>query len=338
MGATRPPASWRQPQNHLHHLLESPWYRLLLRVNTALHRATHKFFDGLDYSYLHVPVTTMSISSPMGLGSDSRPVRAVIEGRPVYLADSLQFLLELGCRVNDKPVYYISSSFRGEDVDKTHLSEFCHSEVEIDGDLDDIVRLGGRYLSHLCAALLERVPSELEAAAGNLRHLNRVATLSGEFPRIRFDEALLLLTDVPAASKQAAPGVLALTRLGESELMNRLGAPLWVTHMPALACPFYQRPELNTESCLSADLLLGPGEILGAGERCRDYFELERSLQRHRVDGNSYAWYLEMKRATPRETSGFGLGMERFLMWALAADDIRDCTLWLRKCGEVIDP
>lgn len=37
----------------------------------------------------------------------------------------------------------------------------------------------------------------------------------------------------------------------------------------------------------------------------------------------AYSWYLEMKRNYPRKTAGFGLGLERLLMWVLQIADIR---------------
>lgn len=55
---------------------------------------------------MHLPVTTGSISSPMGRGSDSLPVKVKLEGVETYLADSMQFLLEYGCRLTNKGVYY----------------------------------------------------------------------------------------------------------------------------------------------------------------------------------------------------------------------------------------
>lgn len=40
----------------------------------------------------------------------------------------------------------------------------------------------------------------------------------------------------------------------------------------------------------------------------------------------------------PLQTSGFGLGVERFIAWVLDHDDIRDCTLLLRDHKQVILP
>ncbi|KAK0138797.1 hypothetical protein N1851_024659 [Merluccius polli] len=65
----------------------------------------------------------------MGLGSDSEPVFVNILGQDVYLADSMQFVLEYFLRFQENLLgtYYISTSFRGEDPDATHLNQFYHS-------------------------------------------------------------------------------------------------------------------------------------------------------------------------------------------------------------------
>ncbi|ACM31458.1 MULTISPECIES: asparagine synthetase A [Rhizobium/Agrobacterium group] len=334
----RPPSSWREPENHLSQLITSPWYRLLHEVRCSIDGGTRIFFEGFGADNLHVPVTTGSVSSPMGLGSDSLPVRAIIQDKEIYLADSLQFLLELGIRIARRPVYYISSSFRGEDVDPTHLAEFSHSEVEIEGDLNEIIDLGGKYVSHLAQTLLDKCEGQILNSVGSLNHLQDVAKLKGNFPRLRHSDALELLHSEPRATKELLPGVATITRAGERQIMEVIGSPVWITHMPRKSCPFYQRPEEGSDACLSADLLLGPGEILGAGERCEDFLSTSRSVADHEVDPSPYQWYLEMKRSSPLRTAGFGLGIERFIMWALDVGDIRDCCLWLRKHGEVINP
>lgn len=334
----RPPSSWRNPQDHLVRLLDSPWYALLHRVSETVIRETWRFFDAENYHYLFVPVTTTSISSPMGAGSDSKPVMAQINGGQLYLADSLQFLLELGVRISGGSAWYVSNSFRGENVDATHLSEFCHAEVEIVGDLDDVITLGSRYVTHLARGVLQHNRDDLIAAAGTDRHVQTVADLSADFPRVRFNDLLMKFADHRDLFAEVLPGVQSLTRAGERALLDIYGEPVWVTHMQAMACPFYQRPEPGTDACLSADLLLGPGEILGAGARCIDAESTLESLARHKVAQKDYKWYIDMKRRMPMKTAGFGLGVERFIMWILKADDIRDCTFWQRSHGCVIEP
>ncbi|KAK0138766.1 hypothetical protein N1851_024682 [Merluccius polli] len=71
----------------------------------------------------------------MGLGSDSEPVFVNILGQDVYLADSMQFVLEYFLRFQENLLgtYYISTSFSREDPDATHLNQFYHVECELRG-------------------------------------------------------------------------------------------------------------------------------------------------------------------------------------------------------------
>ena len=93
------------------------------------------------------------------------------------------------------------------------------------------------------------------------------------------------------------------------------------------------RPTNPEGTARCADLLLGSGEVVGCGERHTTAADTRRALLAHRVDPKAYEWYLRMKAIKPMRTSGFGLGMERFLMWALRHDDIRDLHVMPRLKG-----
>jgi len=49
------------------------------------------------------------------------------------------------------------------------------------------------------------------------------------------------------------------------------------------------------------------------------------SLKRQNISTEPYEWYIDIRRnKNYKTTSGFGLGIERFLAWALAKESIRD--------------
>ena len=83
---------------------------------------------------------------------------------------------------------------------------------------------------------------------------------------------------------------------------------------------------------------MGIGETIGCGERHMNYEQLLVALKKHCVDEKEYEWYVEMKKQFPLQTSGFGMGIERFLMWVLKAQDIRNMQICLRFNGENILP
>ena len=128
-------------------------------------------------------------------------------------------------------------------------------------------------------------------------------------------------------------------RPGERELMKRFGGFVWVTHWDHLAVPFYQAFADDThQAALNADLLFGMGETVGSGERHAGSEEMTAALDLHQVSGESYEWYSRMKQQQPMRTAGFGLGIERLLMWVLDHDDIRDMQLLPRTNGRLDVP
>jgi asparaginyl-tRNA synthetase len=330
--------SWRDPGRHLTRLMEDPWYRSVLRLTDCIIASSVAFWRARDFAALAVPVTTGSISSPMGKGSDSKPVRATIFGRDLYLADSSQFLLELGTRMFPTGVYYTSCSFRGEGTDARHLSEFTHIEAEMPGGLDDVIQVVDDFVRHLTTEVRSNCANELrQVLDGSLGHIDDFLGLDA-VPRITHDDARRELAKVPTAFNEVLPGHYAITPVGEEFLTERFGGAVWLTHLPASLSPFYQRATADGQHCFAADLLLGGREVVGSGERCPDEVTLTKSLRDHDVSPEAYTWYVEMKRLRPMQTSGFGLGLERLLMWLMRADDIRDCTLWLRETGSVKGP
>jgi aspartyl/asparaginyl-tRNA synthetase len=315
-----------------------PWYRALVDTQDVLTAATVGYWSGRGLRFGHLPLTTTTVSSPMGLGSDSRPVEIEMFGVRTCLADSMQFGLEYLCRLSSAGAYYLMPSFRGEDVDATHLSQFMHAEAELPGDLDTVIGAVESYVRYLVGELAARCEPQIAAAAGGVDHLARVIADPAPFARITFDEAAQILDNDPAHVHASPDGPWrTLTRAGEHELMRRCGEFLWVTHWDHLAVPFYQAVD-HAGRALNADLLFGQGEVVGAGQRHGTGQEVLAALAAHEVSPEAYQWYVAMKHDTPLRTAGFGLGIERFLLWLLRHDDIRDLQIWPRANGRRIAP
>lgn len=349
------PQLWRLGDGFANAALQSPWYQTLFAIQSTFFHASIDFFrsPGLDYQYLLVPLTTGSISSPMGLGSDSKPVSVRLHSEDTYLADSQQFLLEYALRYDDRTpgAYYVGTSCRGEDHDSTHLNQFCHVECELRGGLDSGLDVANRYIVALTRALLQRHHEAIRTYAGTTAHMTDLLQLfarhGGRFPTVSLDEALAL------PEMEGGEGVLwtytvadrpecgrSLTRLGEQTLIARYGGACWVVEMDHLGVPFYQAytdtSDRNKARC--GDLLLGLGEVVGCGNRHTTAEEALAALKQHCVDPNDYAWYVDMRRLKPLDTTGWGIGSERFLSWVLQHDDIRDVQLLPRLKGITCAP
>lgn len=335
----RPQKSWKNLDTHYLSVLHDPWYKKLVDVENLISRYTSKFYEQKGMKTLYLPITTGSISSPMGLGSDSLPVKINLCNVDTYLADSMQFMLEYGCRIVPEGCYYLMPSFRGESADETHLCQFYHSEAEIPGTLEDVMQLVEEYIKFLCSGILEVYADELREIAGDISHIEKLLNRDGEIDRITMEDAISLLSNNPEYISYHEAGFKMLNRKGEQALMAEFDGMVWLTNFDALSVPFYQAlDKSNPTKALNADLLLGIGEVVGAGERHVNGAEVYKALEMHKVDSLEYNWYCQMKNEYPMQTSGFGLGIERFILWLFNHNDIRDCQIIMRFNGVDIIP
>lgn len=313
-------------------LLGSQRVRLLAELHDVVASSTSTFWRERSAGTLLLPLTTGSASSPMGRGSDSTPVVVQIGSAEVFLADSMQFYLELGVRILGRTAYYVMPSFRGELADATHLPQFFHSEAELVGGLDDVIETSEAYLRFVTSAILRQCSDRLEADGIKTAHLEGLAQ-SSSFPRLSFEEVVRV---VPSYV-EAHDGWRSLSKPGERALMEHCGGPVWMTHFDHLAVPFYQAfLDERRLTAMNADLLFGLGEVIGAGQRHAVVDDVLRALKMHDVEPSRYQWYLEMKRLAPLCTAGFGMGVERFLAWVLQVEDIREVQLIRRDQPQVI--
>lgn len=313
--------------------ITNPWFSKVIEVQHSIHLETHNLWNSKGFKCINLPLTTGSISSPMGLGSDSSPVKIDLMGSETYLADSMQFALELGCRITKAGCYYIMPSFRGEMPDSTHLSQFFHSELEIEGGLDDVMSCVEEYIYSLTKRISSDLSDSLSMFVKDFSHIEQVLDCKASFPRITLDEAKKILKGDDYIRNIPKIGSI-LTRKGELALIDYFKSPVWLTHFDHLTVPFYQAVDKSDPTkALAADLLMGPGEVVGCGERHRDVEEVLSSLRMHRVSRDSYEWYCQIRESFPLKTSGFGMGIERFLMWIFKHDDIRDFEILPRANG-----
>lgn len=309
----------------------NPWVHLLLDLQNEFSYATYSFYRSLKIPTIYLPITTGAISSPMGLGSDSSPVEIELFGVKTYLSDSMQFFLEYGCRFIPHGCFYIMPSFRGENSDKRHLCQFYHSEAEIPGDFENIRQLVENYVKYLSQWMLDRCADPLLEIVGSVTHIEKMASIS-HFPTIEYNEAILVLQNFEGCLSNNQLGISSITPCGEAKLIQLFDGVVWLNNMDERLVPFYQATTKNG-CAICGDLLFGIGEVVGAGQRCENDTELISSLERHNVSTEGYDWYIKMKKYYPMKTSGFGMGTERFLMWIMKHDDIRDCQLISRTNG-----
>jgi len=330
--------AWRNSREFFSNVLFSPWYRTIGKLLAEINAATHRFYTDRSIGSIPVPITCYSISSPFGLGSDSEPVEINLFDNSVFLADSMQFHLEYLLRQGFEGVYYLMPTFRGETPDTRHLNQFFHSEMEMRGNLEDVMCMVENYIRYCVDAIYRKFAEDINYLGGGLAHVEDFLNSSSRIPRISFEETKEIVPRKAPFYKFADQQEISLTAEGEAVLLAYFKQPVWLTHLLARSVPFYQAQTPDGHHAYCADLLMGIGEIVGCGQRHQTREETLSSLITHQVDPNAYAWYLRMKEEMPLLTSGFGMGVERLILWLLNHNDIRDIPLFNRLKGNEYAP
>lgn len=305
--------------------VSNPWFQLIATLHDEILRGSYEFFGNLGLRTVPLPFAASSVASPIGLGSDSLPLPMQIGGRQLYLPDSMQFGLEYGCRLFEHGCFCVFPSFRGDDLDRRHLRHYYHAEAEIRGEFEDAVKLAEEYIRFLTSRL-STYSLQIEKFAGNVEHIELLRD-SSEIPRITLDDACRLIPKKYVQTDEKL-GFRMLTDDGEQLLLEKMKSPVWLIDLDHLAVPFYQAfADVNVKTAKAADLLMGLGEVVGLGERHPNIESVKAAMKLHKLPATGYRWYLNMKKQFPLRTSGFGVGIERYLCWLLRRNNVWDCQL-----------
>jgi aspartyl/asparaginyl-tRNA synthetase len=108
--------------------------------------------------------------------------------------------------------------------------------------------------------------------------------------------------------------------------------------MDYLSVPFYQAyADQDRLKARYGDLLMGIGEMGGLGERHTTVAQVKEALLQHQVPLETYQWYMDIRNFREVPSVGWGMGMERFMLWLLKHNDVRDIAIILRlKTGKYL--
>ena len=130
-----------------------------------------------------------------------------------------------------------------------------------------------------------------------------------------------------------------LTDEDERKLVADLGAPVFLTHFPRDMKAFYMKVDPHDKKVvLAGDLLIpGVGETTGGSERISDEKELKESLKLFKLKTKDYDWYMDLRKYGSIPHSGFGLGVERLVMWLTGTEHIMD-TIPFPRTADRLEP
>ena len=312
----------------------------IARVRNTLTQAIHRYFDERGFLWVNTPIITANdcegagelfrVSTLDAVNRSAAPTDDTQDffGRETYLTVSGQLNLEAYCLALSK-VYTFGPTFRAENSNTSrHLAEFWMVEPEIAfADLDDNAALAEDFLKVILAETLSRRGDDMAFFAeridkGVIERLEHV--VETPFERLEYGEAIKLLERSGETFEFPVRWGLDLQSEHERYLTERhIGGPVVVVNYPKDIKAFYMRGNDDGRTVAAMDVLVpGVGEIIGGSQREERLDALEARMPPG--VGEELWWYRDLRRYGTVPHAGFGLGLERLVLYATGMENIRD--------------
>jgi len=329
----------------------------IARVRHCLSLAIHRYFHERGFFWVHTPIITASDAEGAGemfrvstldlknLREVPRTPEGAIDfsqdffGKEAFLTVSGQLNVETYCLALSK-VYTFGPTFRAENSNTSrHLAEFWMVEPEIAfGDLSADADLAESFLKYILTALLNERADDMKFFADRIDKtcLARVeAFVKSSFQRMTYTEAIAALER--SGRKFEFPVRWGMDLQSEHERWlteEHVKAPVIVMNYPKEIKAFYMRMNDDGTTVAAMDVLApGIGEIIGGSQREERLDRLDQRLAELGLDPQVYWWYRDLRRYGTVPHAGFGLGLERTIIYATGMGNIRDVIPFPRTPG-----
>ncbi|MBF0597208.1 asparagine--tRNA ligase [Faecalibacter rhinopitheci] len=335
----------------------------IFRVRNSLMFAVHKYFNENGFVYINTPIITGSDAEGAGemfqvtnldLNNLPKTEEGAIDfsvdffGKATNLTVSGQLEGETAAMGLGK-VYTFGPTFRAENSNTSrHLAEFWMIEPEVAFfDLDQNMDLSEDFMKYVITYAMENCKDDLDFLAqrfdkeqqskpaaerselGLLERLEYV--LNNKFVRLTYTEAIEILKE----SKPNKKGKFKYPIEGwgadlQSEherylVEKHFKTPVILFDYPAEIKAFYMRMNDDGKTVRAMDVLFpGIGEIIGGSQREERLDVLDEKMAKFGIDPEELWWYRDTRRFGSVPHSGFGLGLERLVLFVTGMGNIRD--------------
>ena len=334
----------------------------IARLRHRVSKTIHDFFDEQGFLYIHTPIITASDCEGAGalfrvstIDPDNPPLAPVepavaaggtkvdyakdFFGKPAYLTVSGQLQVEaFACSMGK--VYTFGPTFRAENSNTPrHLAEFWMVEPEMAfHDLNDNMTLAEAFLKRIIRDALDRCAEDMAFFAERVdkelfTRLKNV--LDNPFKRVPYTEAVEILEKTGKTWEYPVGWGKDLQSEHERYLTEQhFKCPVILYDYPRTLKPFYMRVNDDGKTVRAMDVLVpGVGEIIGGSQREERLDVLELRMREQGLHPEGYSWYLDLRRYGTVPHAGFGLGLERTILFLSGMANIRDVIPFPRTPG-----
>lgn len=335
----------------------------IFRIRHAVSFAIHQYFNQNQFFYLNTPIITGADAEGAGemfgvsnfdLNNLPKNEEGEVDfeqdffGRKTNLTVSGQLEGETASMGLGR-IYTFGPTFRAENSNTTrHLAEFWMVEPEVAfNDLEDNIDLAEDFLKYVIQYVLDNCKDDLEfldkrfseeqkqkpekdrAKEGLIEKLENV--IAKRFKRVSYTEAIEILMN----SKENKKGKFQfpvenwgtdLQSEHERFLVEKhFESPVVLFDYPKDIKAFYMRQNDDGKTVAAMDVLFpGIGEIIGGSQREERLNILKAKMKEMHVDEKELWWYLDTRKFGSVPHAGFGLGLERLVLFVTGMTNIRD--------------
>ena len=339
-------------------------FSAIMRVRNSLMFGIHTYFNQKGFVYINTPIVTGSDAEGAGemftvtnfnlekelpkTDKGNVDFSQDFFGKHTNLTVSGQLEAEAAAMGLGK-VYTFGPTFRAENSNTTrHLAEFWMIEPEMAFyNLDMNMDLAEDMLKFVIKYALDTCPDDLEFLAqrfdkeqsqkptnerSELSLMERLDyVLNNNFIRLSYTEAI----DILQKSKHNQKGKFKYPIEGwgtdlQSEherylVEKHFKTPVILFDYPAEIKAFYMRLNEDGKTVRAMDILFpGIGEIVGGSQREERLEILDEKIEQFGIDAKELWWYRDTRRFGTVPHSGFGLGLERLVLFVTGMGNIRD--------------
>ena len=329
-------------------------FNAVFRVRSVISACIHEFFQSRHYTYIHTPLITGSdcegagemfkvttLPFDHGFKTEEEADAADFFGRRAALSVSGQLEGEVAAMALGK-IYTFGPSFRAEKSNTPrHVAEFWHVEPEVAfAELPDIIEIAEDLIKHIINTVLEKCPEELKFfnahfEKGLIEKLQNV--VSHDFAVMTYTEAIDALKKSGKEFQYPVEWGCDLMTEHERYIAEEVcKRPVFLTDYPKEIKSFYMKQNPDGKTVAATDLLVPTvGEIIGCSEREADLDKLLEAMNVRGMNLEDYKDYISLRKFGSVPHSGFGLGLERIIMYVTGVQNIRDVILYPRTVGNI---
>jgi asparaginyl-tRNA synthetase len=201
--------------------------------------------------------------------------------------------------------------------------EIAFADLNDDMDLiEDMVKSCIDYVMENCPEEMKFFNEMIDTTL--IERLNKVKT--APFYRMTYTEAIEHLKKAPVKFEYPVDWGTDLQSEHERYLCEQvIQGPVFLTDYPKDIKAFYMRLNDDQKTVAACDLLVPAiGELVGGSQREERLDALKARMAEMGIHEESLQWYLDLRRYGGCKHAGFGLGLDRFLMYITGMTNIRD--------------